>query len=147
MTQSACFFAEQLSRCPGAGDQEAILFARCYYQASEFRRSLAVLETNGLMSSDGLQIITNSFCDKNVILDESQLNKLSAILLCSQCFFALGKYEECIGLLEPFLPLDYDEDDDSFEALKNVRTLNSSLSINVFAGMFSLLLLVFIPNS
>ena len=54
---NAIMFVELIFGMPGCDMSDIVLSAQCYFQNGEIRRSLAVLESKGLLSVDNIQLV------------------------------------------------------------------------------------------
>jgi len=126
MHTSAAFMCEQLIQHPDTTWHDLTLFARCYYQAGEYRRCLAFLEHKGMLSAEIIQSIINVLnpsshatinSNGSIIMDDSSvydakslLDRISAVQLAAQSLLVLEEYDDCLQLLNPLIAIDTDRE-------------------------------------
>ncbi len=94
---------------------DKILCGRCFYQCGEYRRCLAALEQESLLTIEAIRHTHD--CISLDLTTTAELRKtfdydahVGALLLAAQCLCAVEQYDDCILLLEPFILLEDNED-------------------------------------
>lgn len=150
--ETSCYFAERLLRLPGRETSDDILFARCYYQAGEPRRCLAVLEQKGLLSAEALNElhevlrpfnipINNNINSKSssspaILLSKTMIDHLNAVHLASKCLLAVDEVDDCLALLEPIVFIE--NDDIAASAVAHIKDIAPQTvdGINILSGIY-----------
>lgn len=114
MIQTATFMAEELVNSPQSTDGDKILFAKCFFRNGEHQRCIAALEYNQLLNAIDIKQLSEHLSPKiqgrdGQPMSLSMQEKLSAILLAAQCLQSLGKYDDCVMLLEALVTMEDNE--------------------------------------
>lgn len=155
-SKTACTLADSLLQSEDAGIADVILFARCFFAASEYNRSLAVLEHEGLLSaqriaeaSDMLLASSSDLYSDDGLTEnvKIQLWGLQAIHLAAKCLINLEQHEDCVNLIEPVLSLDTLDPNEGLgprddiiirvqKVFSMMKNLNIADGLNVVASLY-----------
>lgn len=157
-SKTACTLADSLLQMEDTGIADVILFARCFFAAGEYNRSLAVLEHEGLLSAQRIAEVSDLLLPTSADLFSDgftddvkiQLWGLQAIHLAAKCLISLEQHEDCVNLIEPVLLLDTLDSgagddrvgprDDSIVRVQKVfsmmKSLNISDGLNLVASLY-----------
>ena len=158
MIHNAIMLVELIFRTPDFDASDIVLSAQCFFQNAEYRRSLAMLESKGLLSIENIQTVCEMINASDHSIQEekdnqdkqsdtlllssasssssssSKMHIVSAIQLASTCLLKLEQYDDCLALVEPLLTKG--ESMDALE-LKQLQKYSSSSEVNIFAGIFT----------